>query len=156
MVLDKSRIITTLAVITAAITLMALQLSRFALDASLSHWHSGAEGYQNALALHNTTRQPIALFFHTDGCASCKKLRETVLATPEFTHYLKNVIPVKINPESGLKERQIADNYGVEGYPVFLLADINREKVVPVRTSQSLSPQEFIELCKAAQQKFGI
>jgi thiol-disulfide isomerase/thioredoxin len=92
------------------------------------------------------------LFFHTDWCASCKSLRENVLATPEFDQYLKNVIPVKINPESGLKEREIADTYGVTGYPVFLLIDANADKVTRIRASRNLSPRQFIDKCKAAQQ----
>jgi thioredoxin-related protein len=152
MPLHKSRTIISIAVILAAIALMAFQLSRFTLDASLRQWHSGAEGYKSALALQKSSLKPIALFFHTDWCSSCKKLRETVLASPEFDEYLKNVIPVKINPESGLKERQIADSYGVTGYPTFLLIDFNGQKVTRIRTSQNLTPQQFIEQCNTAQQ----
>ena len=151
MALHKSRTIITIAVILAAIALMGFQLSRFALDASLRQWHSGAAGYESALALHKSSHKPIALFFHTDWCSSCKKLRETVLASPEFDEYLKNIIPVKINPESGLKERQIADSYGVTGYPTFLLIDSNAQKVTRIRTSQNLTPQQFIEECETAQ-----
>lgn len=151
MALFKSRTITSIVVILAAVTLMAIQLSRFALDTTLRQWNSGAAGYQSALALQKTSHKPIALFFHTDWCANCKKLRETVLSSPEFDQYLKNVIPVKINPESGLKERQIADNYGVTGYPTFLLVDYNTQTVTRVRTSQNITPEQFIDQCKAAQ-----
>ncbi|WP_455221383.1 thioredoxin family protein [Kaarinaea lacus] len=151
MALLKSRTITTIVIILAAITLMAIQLSRFALDATLRQWHNGAAGYQSALALQKASQKPIALFFHTDWCASCKKLRETVLASPEFDQYLENVIPVKINPESGLKERQIADNYGVTGYPTFLLIKYDAQKVTRIRTSQNITPEQFIDQCKAAQ-----
>lgn len=152
MALHKSRTIISIAVILAAIALMAFQLSRFTLDASLRQWHTGAEGYKNALALQKSSLKPIALFFHTDWCSSCKKLRETVLASRKFDEYLRNVIPVKINPESGLKERQIADSYGVTGYPTFLLINFNGQKVARIRTSQNLTPEQFIEQCNAAQQ----
>ena len=152
MALHKSRAVTTIAVIFAAIALMAFQLSQFALDASLSNWHNNATGFQTALELQKTSHKPMVLLFHTDWCSSCKKLRETVLASSEFDEYLKNVIPVKINPESGLKERQIADTYGVTGYPTFLLIDIDVAKVTRIRTGQNISPQQFIDQCKAAQQ----
>lgn len=148
----RSRTIITIAVIFAALALMAMQLSRFALDTSLRQWHNGATGYENALVLQKTSHKPIAIFFHADWCSSCKKLRETVLASAEFDEYLKNVIPVKINPESGLKERQIADTYGVTGYPTFLLIDFNSQKVSRIRTSQNISPQQFIEQCEATRQ----
>jgi len=151
MALFKYRTITTLVVIFAAITLIAIQLSRFAMDTTLRQWYSGAEGYQNALTLQTTSHKPIALFFHTDWCANCKKLRETVLSSPKFDQYLKNVIPVKINPESGLKERQIADKYGVIGYPTFLLIDYSAHKITRVRTSQNITPEQFIDQCKAAE-----
>ncbi|MCI0505490.1 MAG: thioredoxin family protein [Gammaproteobacteria bacterium] len=151
MELLKRRALITFAVIIAAAALMAFQLTQFTVNTSLNHWHSGAKGYQSALALQKTTHKPVVVFFHTDWCASCKRLRENVLATPEFDQYLENVIPVKINPESGSKEREIADNYGVTGYPVFLLINANADKVTRIRTSQNLSPQQFIDQCKAAQ-----
>ena len=148
----KIRLFTTVTVITCAIALVAVQLSNFAVDATLRHWHEGAAGFQTALDLQKTSQRPIAVFFHTDWCTNCKKLRENVLASPEFDQYLKNVIPVKINPETGLKERQIADKYGVLGYPTFLMIEPNSRTVKRIRTSQNLSPQQFIDQCKAAQQ----
>ena len=145
-------LVTTVAVIIGALALVSIQLSKFAVDATLRHWHEGATGFQNALDLQKTSQKSIALFFHTDWCANCKKLRENVLSSPEFDQYLKNVIPVKINPETGLKERQLADNYGVLGYPTFLMIEPNSKTVTRIRTNQNLSPQQFIDQCKAAQQ----
>lgn len=142
------RIITSVGVISAAVVLIGIQLSQYAVDATLRHWYSGASGYQEALALQKSTAKPIALFFHTEWCQNCKRLRETVLATPEVERFLKNAIAVKINPESGLKERQIADNYGVRGYPTFLLVDGRRHTVTRIRTGRNLSPQQFIDQCK--------
>ncbi|WP_455201865.1 thioredoxin family protein [Kaarinaea lacus] len=148
----KTRILTTIAVIFGALALITIQLSQFAVDATLRHWHENASGFQAALDLQKTSQKAIAVFFHTDWCASCKKLREEVLSTPEFDQYLKNVIPVKINPETGLKERQIADKYGVLGYPTFLIIEPGSQTVTRIRTSQNITPQQFIDQCRTAQQ----
>jgi len=148
----RARIATTVAIIIGALGLVTIQLSQFAVDATLRHWHEGASGLQTALDLQKTSHKPIALFFHTDWCANCKKLRENILSSEEFDQYLKNVIPVKINPETGLKERQLADNYGVFGYPTFLMIEPKLQTVTRIRTSQNLSPQQFVDQCKAAQQ----
>ena len=148
----RIRTLTTIAVIFGALALIAIQLSQFAVDATLRHWHENASGFQRALDLQKTSHKSIAVFFHTDWCANCKKLRENVLSSPEFDQYLKNVIPVKINPETGLKERQLADRYGVLGYPTFLIIEPNSQSVTRIRTSQNITPQQFIDQCKVAQQ----
>ena len=145
------RTLTSLAIITGAIGLIAVQLSQFAVDASLRNWHENAEGFETALGIQKTTKKPIALFFHTDWCANCKKLRENILSSAEFDGYLKNVIPVKINPEAGSKERQIADKYAVRGYPTFLMIGPDSNSVSRLRTSQNLTPQQFVDQCKSTQ-----
>lgn len=148
----KIRIATTVAVILGALALITIQLSQFAVDATLRQWHENAPGFQAALDLQKTSHKAIAVFFHTDWCANCKNLRERVLSSPEFDQYLKNVIPVKINPVTGLKERKLADKYGVLGYPTFLIVEPDSQTVTRIRTSQNITPQQFIDQCKAAQQ----
>ncbi len=142
---------TTIAIIIGALALISAQLSNFAVDATLRNWHENATGFETALNLQQVSHKPIAVFFHTDWCANCKKLRENVLSSPEFEQYLENVIPVKINPEAGLKERQIADIYDVRGYPTFLMIGPDSRTVSRIRTSQKLSPQKFVDQCKSTQ-----
>ena len=145
------RIIASLTIVTSAIALIAIQLSQFAVDTSLRNWHENAEGFKTALGIQKATKKPIALFFHTDWCVNCKKLRENILSSSEFDRYLKNVIPVKINPEAGSKERQIADKYAVRGYPTFLMIGPDSYSVSRLRTSQNLTPQQFVDQCKSTQ-----
>ena len=146
----QTRILTALAIVVGAFALIAFQLSHFAVDATLRHWHDGPQGYQTALALQKSSAKPIALFFHTDWCSSCKKLRETVLSSQKFDQYLKNVIPVKINPEKSAAARRIADNFGVFGYPTFLIIRNDPRSVTPIATSQNLTPEKFIDMCNQA------
>ena len=142
------RIITSTGIVIAALALTGFELAQFAVDATLRHWYNGASGYRAALQLQKSTGKPIALFFHTDWCQNCKRLREAVLAKPEVDRFLKNAIPVKINPETGSKEQKIADIYGVRGYPTFLIVGDNPHTVTRIRTNRNLSPQQFIDQCK--------
>ena len=147
-----SRALTAAGIVLGALALVAIQLSQFAVDTSLNHWHSGAKGYSSALEQQQLTNKPIALFFHTDWCSSCKNLRETVLSSKEFERFSQNLIPVKINPESGVAERRIADKYGVMGYPTFLIITDNFTSVKAVRTQLNMPAKKFIDSCKAALQ----
>ena len=150
MIRRYSRALTAVAVISASIALAAYQLSQFAVDTSLGHWYSGARGYASALENQQRTGKPIALFFHTDWCASCKNLRETVLSTRKFEGFAQNLIPVKINPETGVEERKIADKYGVRGYPTFLIVTDKFKTITPIRTRLNMPPEKFIASCEKA------
>lgn len=145
-----SRALTAVGIIAAAVALVAYQLSQFAIDASLKHWHTNAAGYRTALEQQRTSGKPVALFFHTDWCSSCKNLRETVLSTEQFDRFAQNLITVKINPEYGLEERKIADKYGVVGYPTFLIVTSNFASVSAIRTGLNMAPEKFIASCKKA------
>jgi len=150
MIRRYSRALTAIGIISASIALVAYQLSQFATDASLSHWYNGARGYAAAIEQQKQSGKAIALFFHTDWCTSCKNLRETVLSTHQFETFIQSVIAVKINPESGIEERKIADNYGVMGYPTFLIITNNFRTVTPIRTGLNMPPEKFIASCEKA------
>lgn len=145
-----SRALTTIGIISSAVALVAYQLSQFAVDASLNHWHNGASGYKVALEQQSKNGKAIALFFHTDWCSSCKNLRETVLSSNQFDQFARNLIPVKINPEYGVEERKIADKYGVIGYPTFLIVKDNFQSVTSIRTGLNMAPEKFIASCEKA------
>lgn len=145
-----SRAITAVGIIIAFIGLVSYQLSQFATDASLSHWYSNASGYQAALDQQQKSGKPVALFFHTDWCSSCKNLRETVLSSRQFEQFSAQLIPVKINPEMGLNEKKIADSYGVRGYPTFLIITGNSPSVARIKTMLNMPPEKFIRFCREA------
>jgi len=149
-----TRILTTAGIIFGFIALIGYQLSQFATDASLNHWHNGASGYKAALEQQKKSGKSIALFFHTDWCSSCKNLRETILSSKEFDRFAQDLIPVKINPEMSLEGQRIADKYRVIGYPTFLIISNNSSKdmrkVTPIRTRLNMAPEKFIASCKKA------
>ena len=145
-----SRALSATGIIGALFALVAYQLSQFATDASLNHWYTGASGYRAALVKQQQSGKAIALFFHTDWCASCKNLRETVLSSQQFDGFIQNLIPVKINPEAGVEEKKIADNYSVRGYPTFLIITPNFKTITPIRTGLNMAPEKFIASCEKA------
>jgi thiol:disulfide interchange protein len=139
-----------LLIVSAALVLPGVLLSQLAVDVSLQQWHENAAGYQAALAEQSRTGKPLALFFHTDWCASCKQLRKDVLASDPFTRFLPNVIPVKINPETSQLEKAIADRFGVMGYPTFLLISTNPNRIMPIRGTSNVKPEAFVRACQSA------
>ena len=140
-----------IALITTGILFAAVQLSRFSTDASLSEWLENGQGYTQALALQRVSGKPIALFFHTDWCANCKKLRETVLSSPPMRSFVETrLIPVKINPEYGPAEWSIAKQFGVLGYPTFYIFSANPKQITPIRRTINVTPEEFVQECRQA------
>ena len=146
----NKRLLIVIPLVTASVLLAVVQLGRFAVDASLHDWHEGFSGYQQAVAEQGKTGKPLALFFYTDWCDSCKKLRNTVLASSEFSTYKSQLISLKINPENGAQEKRIADRFGVYGYPTFIILKADSAKPQYVRNTNNITPSEFIQACNAA------
>jgi thiol:disulfide interchange protein DsbD len=116
----------------------------------LSNWHKNESGYQAALALQKTNGKPIALFFHTDWCASCKQLTANVLGQRDISDFMQSYNAVKINPENSLAEQLLAKQYNVLGYPTFLIKRANTEQIVRIPVSSRTNPQQFVQWCDRA------
>jgi len=139
-----------LAIACAALIIPGLLLSRLAVDVSLSNWYEDADGYRQALKEQAHTGKPIAVFFHTDWCESCKKLTKEVLVSEPFRQFLPNVIPVKINPEMGIPEHTVAQQFGVMGYPTFVLISTNPHRILQIPRTSNIKPEEFVQECQSA------
>jgi thiol-disulfide isomerase/thioredoxin len=121
------------------------------------YWYEGAQGYRQAMDEAQTEDRAVAVYFYTDWCPYCRKLDEEVLRTWPVQDHFQYVVKVKINPEKGLAEREIAEQYSVNGYPSFFI-------VRPVAgTAQEISywtgsgderrlwtPEEFVAVCRQA------
>lgn len=132
-------------ILISATSFIAVQLSRFSQDASLSQWHADINGYIDAQILQRDTGKPIFAFFYTDWCPNCKKLREQILSSTEFRNYSDNkLILLKINPENGKLENQLAEEFGVMGYPTVLLLPNNENQFARVSRTANVSPTQFV------------
>jgi len=122
----------------------ASQLSSMSLDASLSEWQQGAEGFNKSSQLQVASKKPVALFFYTDWCDSCEKLRNEVLATPQLKEFMTTMHPVQVNPERGAAENRLAKAFGVMGYPSFFVVDTESGQARVIRRTSHITPEQFI------------
>jgi len=137
-------------VIVSALAFIINQLNNYAVDSSLPQWKEGLPGYISSMRAQKESNKPVVLFFYTDWCASCKKLREEILSSPEVEQYMGKLLPVKINPENGALENQLSEEYGVIGYPtVIIIPGENKPYKTVVRTS-NVTPTQFIAQCENA------
>jgi len=148
----KSTIIV-LSLVSVATVFIVLQLSKFSVDVSLSGWEQDISGYIKVSRQQAETNKPIALFFYTDWCSSCKELRENILATAEVKSYFEGVHPVKINPENGVMENKLAEDFGVVGYPSFYLVQAETGAIEQIRKTYKITPDEFVQQIRDAEVK---
>jgi thiol-disulfide isomerase/thioredoxin len=115
-------------------------------------WLYGAAGYSRALELQRELNVPLVVYFYADWCPYCHTLDNQYLPAAPVQQYLQGVVKVRINPEHGRPEREIANQYGVTGYPSFFVmrdATSTRRSVNPFRRGGSnLSPAEFVSACQ--------
>jgi thiol:disulfide interchange protein len=137
-------------IIIAAVSFAASRLSTHAKDTTLRGWYQGADGYAKAKEEQQKTNKPIAVYFYTDRCASCKQLRENVLSAPEVKEYIRDLIPVKINMEAGVNEKKLGEQFGVRGFPAFYLIAAGNNKPVNILRSVNIEPLQFIDACEKA------
>ena len=133
--------------------LLLLSTSSFA-AAPEERWLYGASGYARALELQREMKVPLVVYFYTDWCPYCHTLDNEYLPAAPVQQYLRTVVKVRINPEHGPAEREIAKQYRVRGYPSFFVmrnpssAPLN---VQPFRRGKDLTPAEFAGACQQAQ-----
>jgi len=107
-------------------------------------WYDGADGYAKALAEYEKTNKPMAVYINVTWCPYCRKFEKDILSNEKVQAFMKDVIKVKLNPESGRREMAIAFQYGVMGYPSFYVHPPQPSGTVRLYTG--ISPQQFIEL----------
>ena len=122
-------------------------------------WLQGADGFYDALVKVKDKPEapPLFVYFYTDWCGYCRQFERELLGTAPVKQYFQDVLAVRINPESGPREREIANYYGVSGYPSFFVHD-NRSKTLSriermkVEGGETVlkSPDEFIDTLRNA------
>ncbi len=97
--------------------------------------------------------KPFILFFYVDWCGYCKRLKKDFLEKPEVEQVLAKYYRVKINPETGNEEQALANKYGANGYPNFLVVRPNGStvRIHPFKQGgQVWTVEEFIANLEAA------
>ena len=115
-------------------------------------WLHGATGYARAVEVQRELNISMVLYFYTDWCPYCRTLDEQYLKDPSVHRALQRTVVVRINPEYGVEERKIADRFGVDGYPSFLILDnpsARPRELQPFRKGGNhLTPQQFAQACQ--------
>lgn len=130
-----------------------LQVQTAAASVTLEEpWLDDAYGYGRAVQLQRELKVPLVVYFYTDWCPYCRQLDAEYFPNPAVQAYLRGVVKVRINPEHGASEREIADKFGVRGYPRFYV--IRTPTALPRnlqpfrRDGASLTPEQFANTCQ--------
>jgi thiol-disulfide isomerase/thioredoxin len=135
----------------ALLVFSLLVCSSTTIAAPADRWLYDASGYARALELQRELKVPLIVYFYADWCPYCNRLDSEYLPSAPVQQYLRGVVKVRINPEHGPAEEEIASRYGVRGYPTFLIMrnltspPVN---VQPFRKAGNLSPAEFVNACE--------
>ena len=120
-------------------------------------WLQDADGLYEALRAMEEKPQPMVVYFYTDWCGYCRQFERELLGTPEVKEYFAKVLTVRINPESGAEERQVADYYGVRGFPGFFVHSGDSKTLSKVERMvfedgrpRIMAPAEFIVAVETA------
>jgi len=114
-------------------------------------WLRDAPGYERALQVQRELGVPLVVYFYADWCPYCRDLDSQYLPAPPVQQFLKGVVKVRINPEHGRPEREIANKFGVTGYPAFFVmpkpSSLPAEIFAFRRSGVNLTPAEFASEC---------
>jgi thiol-disulfide isomerase/thioredoxin len=88
---------------------------------SHSNWLYDYRGYKKALKLSQKYDAPIFIYFHADWCGYCRKLERELIDKRQTKKILKEIVKVKINPESSSDAQSLFENLGGTGYPSILI-----------------------------------
>lgn len=131
----------------------ALLSSTLANASPEDRWLYDSAGYARALELQREMKVPLVIYFYADWCPYCHQLESQYLPAATVQQYLRGVVKVRINPEHGPAEEEIVRQYGVRGYPTFLVMrnlSTLPLNVQPFRKSGNLTPAEFVKACERA------
>ena len=116
-------------------------------------WLHDAAGYARALELQRERNVPLVVYFYADWCPYCHRLENDYFPAAPVQQYLRSVVKVRINPEHGPAERDLADRYRIRGYPAFFVMSTSGSaprNVHPFRRGANLTPAEFVSACQQA------
>ncbi|MCS6883967.1 MAG: protein disulfide isomerase family protein [Acidobacteriota bacterium] len=123
-------------------------------------WLTGASGFREVVNHHKQLSLPMIVYFYTDWCGYCKALDGRLLNSEQVESFLKAIPRVRINPESGKDENELARGFSITGYPSFFVisASGHKERINPFRRTASgvtttMTPEEFIDAVKTVAYK---
>lgn len=116
-------------------------------------WYEGASGFQRGIEEAEREGKALAIYFYTDWCPYCRELESELLNRAKVEESLKYLVKIRVNPESGARERSLANAYGVRGYPSFFIQSTPGATPQKIRRTDRdglKSPEEFVSTLERA------
>ncbi len=115
-------------------------------------WYEGADGMTRAVNEAREQEKPLVVYFRTDWCGYCRQFENDLLSTEEVSIYMDKLVAVVINPEAGPREADLAEMYGVRGFPAMFLHPATLQQPQPIQRMKLLdgrpqlkTPVEFVQ-----------
>lgn len=96
---------------------------------------------------------PIMIDVYTDWCTWCKELDKNTYANKEVIDMAKKMVSVKLNPETSKDGAEIAQRYGVQGFPTILF--ISADGFVLENIGGYVEGEKFVPYMKNAIEKLN-
>ncbi len=115
-------------------------------------WLSGAVGHTRALEVAEANPRPMVVYFHAPHCKLSRSFEEQILPHPAVAGFLSGVLHVEIDPTAGAAESALASEYGISGFPTFLLlgSDGRGADIPAFYEAGGLSPEAFAREARRA------
>ncbi|MFQ5526342.1 MAG: thioredoxin domain-containing protein [Thermoanaerobaculia bacterium] len=121
------------------------------------NWFEGASGFAKGFERAEAEGQAVLLYFYADWCGYCRQLESNLLYQAAVEDYTKYLVKIRVNPEDGPQERELAGRYGVRGYPAVFVhkqASVRPQKVgrsvVDSGKRRLMTPDEYVRMLTMA------
>ena len=94
---------------------------------------------------------PIMIDVYTDWCTWCKELDKNTYSHKEVIDMAKKMVAVKLNPETSKEGAEVAQKYGVQGFPTILF--INADGLILENIGGYVEGEKFVPYMKNAIEK---
>lgn len=105
--------------------------------------------YETALAKARATNKPVFIDLSTSWCGWCKELERTTYKSATVIAESQNFVAVKVD---GDKRADLAQRYGVTGYPTMVIVDTNGKAIDTL--DGYVTDQPLVQWMRASYSKF--
>lgn len=125
-----------------------LDANRRPLEPPAARWYPNSVGLTRAKKEAERLNAPLLIYFWADWCKPCHVFTQRVLPDPAVQAALGEFVKVKINPEDGYREEAIANTYGINRYPTWIVVLPGDKAYAKLARPRDLSVPIFLDTLK--------